>query len=146
MPRFVRIAGFRSTGFALLALAFASCSDAAGPKSVGEAQELWQSKNLSSYSYIATHQCFCVFGPGPVMVEVAQGHVSRVVNLLNGAEIATGGWYTIDELFDRVHFATDPASVTFDPTLGYPTRIEICCIADDSGSIYTASGLSPAAD
>jgi hypothetical protein len=139
MPRFVR-----NAGFALLVLAFAACKDAAGPKSVEEAQDLWQSQNLSSYSYVASHQCFCLFQPGPVTVEVTQGQVSRVVVLSTGAEIATGGWYTIDELFDRLRATTVPASVTFDPSLGYPRRIETCCVANDSGSIYTASTLFPA--
>jgi hypothetical protein len=87
-----------------------------------------------------------VFPPGPVTVEVTQGQVSRVVVISTGAEIATGGWYTIDELFDRLRSTTVPASVTFDARLGYPRRIEICSVADDSGSIYTASTLSPAVD
>jgi hypothetical protein len=140
MPSFVR-----NAAFALLVLACAACRDTNGPKSVTEAQDLWQSQNLSSYSYVATHECFCNFPPGPVTVEVTQGQVSRVVVLSTGAEIATGGWYTIDELFDRLHAMTaQAASVTFDPRLGYPRRIEICCVADDSGSIYTASTLFPA--
>ena len=139
MPSFVR-----NAGFALLIIASAACRDSSGPKSVTDAQDLWQSQNISSYSYIATHECFCIFQPGPVSVEVTQGKVSRVVVLSTGAELATGGWYTIDELFDRLHAMTQAASVTFDPRLGYPRRIEICCIADDSGSIYTASTLFPA--
>jgi hypothetical protein len=140
MPSFVR-----NAGFALLLLVCAACRDTNGPKSVTEAQDLWQSQNLSSYSYVATHQCFCQFPPGPVTVEVTQGLVSRVTVLSTGAEIATGGWYTIDELFGRIRStAMQSASVTFDPRLGYPRRIEICCVADDSGSIYTASTLFPA--
>ena len=140
MPSFVR-----NAGFALLVIVCAACRDSSGPKSVTEAQDLWRSQNLSSYSYVATHQCFCIFPPGPVTVEVTQGQVSRVVVLSSGAEIPTSGWYTIDELFDRLHAMTaQPASVIFDPTLGYPRRIEICCSADDSGSIYTASTLFPA--
>ncbi len=138
MPSFVR-----NAGFALLLIACAACRDSSGPKSVTEAQDLWHSQNLSGYSYVATHQCFCMFPPGPVTVEVTQGQVSRVVVLSTGAEIATSGWYTIDELFDRLHVMAQAASVTFDPRLGYPRRIEICCIADDSGSIYTASTLFP---
>jgi hypothetical protein len=141
MARFVR-----NVGFALVGLAFVACGDAAGPKSVGDAEALWQSHNLSSYSYVATHQCFCLFGPDPVKVEVSQGQVSRVVVVSSGAEIATRGYYTIDELFDWVRSITGPATVTYDPTLGYPQRIEICCLADDSGGIYTVSGLSPAVD
>ena len=141
MARFVR-----NVGFALVGLAFAACGDAAGPKSVGDAEALWQSQNLSSYSYVASHQCFCVFGPGPVTVEVSQGQVSRVVLISTGAEIATTGYYTIDGLFDWLRSMSGEPSVRFDSRLGYPQRIEICCVADDSGFIYTASSLSPAAD
>ena len=137
MARFVR-----NVGFALVGLAFAACGDAAGPRSVGDAEALWQSQNLSSYSYVATHQCFCVFPPGPVRVEVTEGQVSRVVVISTGAEIATTGWYTIDQLFDWVRSMTAPPSVTFDARLGYPHRIEMCCLADDSGFVYTASTLS----
>ncbi len=139
MTRFVR-----KVGFALLISALAACSEAAAPKSVGEAEALWQSQNLSSYSYVASHQCFCVFGPGPVTVEVSQGQVSRVVLISTGAEIATTGYYTIDELFEWVRAMTGPVSVRYDPTLGYPERIEMCCLADDSGFVYAASSLSPA--
>ena len=139
MPRFVR-----NVGLALVGLAFAACGDSAGPKSVGDAEALWQSQNLSSYSYVAAHQCFCVFGPGPVTVEVSQGQVSRVILISTGAEIATTGYYTIDELFEWVRSMTGPVSVRYDPTLGYPERIEMCCLADDSGFVYTASSLSPA--
>lgn len=137
MARFVR-----NVGFVLVGLALAACGDAAGPKSVGDAEALWQSQNLSNYSYVATHQCFCLFGPDPVRVEVSQGQVSRVVVISTGAEIATRGYYTIDELFDWVRSITGPASITYDPRLGYPQRIEMCCLADDSGFVYTASTLS----
>ena len=139
MTRFVR-----NAGFALSLLAFAACSDATGPTSIADAEALWQSQKLSSYSYFATHECYCPFPPGPVTVYVAQGQVSRVVVQSTGAEIATTGWYTIDQLFDRLRSTTVTPSVTFDPRLGYPRRIEICCVANDSGSIYTASSLSPA--
>jgi len=125
-------------------VALASCNHATAPTTVAEAKTLWQSQNLSSYSYTASHSCYCVFGSGPVTVDVAQGRVTRVTDIATGAEIPVTGWYTIDELFDQLLFIEGQVpSVQFDATLGYPRRIERCCIANDSGSIYTASGLSP---
>ena len=132
--------------FAVVLVAlFASCHDATAPRTITEAKALWQSHSLSSYSYTAGHACFCAFETsGPVTVDVAEGRVTRVTNLATGAEISTTGWYTIDELFDQLLFTEgQPPSVQFDTRLGYPRRIERCCIANDSGSIYTASGLFP---
>jgi hypothetical protein len=142
MPSFVR--PFLS---AALIVAFASChevtalDEATAPYTVVEAQNLWQSQSISTYSYVATHQCFCVFPPGPVMVEVTQGQVSRVIVQATGVEISTNGWYTIDQLFDQLLSTTPPDTVVFDARLGYPRKIERCCVANDSGSIYTASTL-----
>jgi len=131
---------------AVLILAFARCSDGAGPKGAVEARVRWQAQNLSSYSYVATKQCFCLFpnGPGPMRVEVTQGHVSRVTVVPTGVETPIAGWYTIDELFDQILSGSGPPpTVAFDPVRGYPTHVERCCLADDSGSIYTAASLTP---
>lgn len=131
---------------ASLFLAFAACSDGAGPRGTIEAREQWQAQNLSSYSYVATHQCFCPFpnGTGPMTVEVTQGHVSRVTVIATGAEAPVSGWYTIDELFDQILSGSGPSpTVAFDRVRGYPTHVERCCLADDSGSIYTAASLTP---
>jgi uncharacterized protein DUF6174 len=124
---------------------FASCNHVTAPTTVAEAKTLWQSQNLSSYSYTASHACYCVLeNSGPVTVDVAQGRVTRVIALATGAEIPASGWYTIDELFDQLLFTEGQVpSVQFDARLGYPRRIERCCMANDSGSIYTASGLFP---
>ena len=129
---------------AVLILAYGGCSDGAGPKGTIAARERWEAQNLSSYSYVATHQCFCPFTNGPVKVEVTQGHVSRVTVVATGAEAPLTGWYTIDELFDQILSGSGPPpTVTFDFVRGYPTHVERCCLADDSGSIYTAASLTP---
>src|SRR2546421_1718106 len=133
--------------FAVAVIAFlASCRDVTAPKTIAEAKTLWQSQNLSAYNYTAGHACYCAFETsGPVTVDVAEGRVTRVTSLITGAEISTNGWYTIDELFEQLLFTNgQPPSVQFDSRLGYPRRIERCCLANDSGSIYTASGLAPA--
>jgi uncharacterized protein DUF6174 len=119
------------------------CSDSTSPLSLSLNRVRWENQNLHDYSYVATRLCFCPGPGGPVMVEVTQGHVSRVVELATGAETPTIGWYTIDELFDQlVRNSTPPGTVEFDPRMGYPRRIERCCLENDSGSIYTANALS----
>jgi len=135
MPNFVR--PFVAVS---LILAFASCSDVTAPKTVSEAQSLWRSKNISSYSYVASVGCFCVL-TGPVKVEVVGGHVARVTVIATGAQL--NGYSTIDELFDQIRSATPALTVEFDRSLGYPTRIERCCLEDDSGSVTTISSLIP---
>ena len=77
-------------------------------------------------------------------VEVTQGQVSRVTVIATGVEAPVSGWYTIDELFEQILFGSGtPPTVTFDRTRGYPTHVERCCLANDSGSIYTAAALTP---
>jgi hypothetical protein len=112
------------------------------PKTVSEAQSLWHSKNISTYSYVHDVECFCVL-TGPVKVEVVGGHVARVTVIATGALLPLTARSTIDELFDQILSATTPPDVEFDRTFGYPTRIERCCIADDSGSVITISSLIP---
>jgi hypothetical protein len=128
---------------AALILAFAACNDAAAPKTVSEAQSLWRSKNISSYSYVEDVGCFCVL-TGPVKVEVVEGHVARVTVIATGEVLPITSRLTIDGLFDGIVSATTPPTVEFDRTLGYPTKIERCCMADDSGSVMTISALAPA--
>jgi hypothetical protein len=127
---------------ASLILAFASCGDSTGPKTASEAQSLWQSKNISNYSYVAETGCFCST-VGPVKVEVVGGHVTRVTLVATRAALPTTGRSTIEELFDQIRSTSPPLTVTFDRVLGYPTRIEYCCLADDSGAVITISSLIP---
>ena len=128
---------------AVLMLGFAACSDSITvPKTVQDAQKLWAAQNISSYTYVASVAAFAP-GPGPVSVEVSQGQVTRVTVIGTGAVISTNGWYTVDQLFDQILAATSQPTATFDPIRGYPRTIERCCMADDSGSIYSASSLFP---
>lgn len=137
MPRFVR-----NGSFALSLLVFAACGDAtapAAPRTVAEARALWESKNLTTYSYYGSQTSF--IGPsGMVRVDVSNGSVLAVTDMTTHAEIPTLGWLTIDQLLDLAE-TLQPQPVEFDRYLGYPKRVERCCMADDSGSIYTVSSL-----
>jgi hypothetical protein len=135
MPNFVRPVVY-AAAIALVA----SCSDSTAPRNAVDAQNLWRSQNISSYSYVAERVCFCELGSEPVTVQVVQGKVSSVTVVATGAQVPDSGWRTIDELFAEI-MANPPTTVQFNRVLGYPTEIDRCCLADDSGSVYTVSDL-----
>ena len=137
MPRFVR-----NTAFLLLVPLLAGCGDSLGPapRTVAEARALWESRHITTYSYFGTQACFCTVPSGLVRVDVVDGRVSAVKDMTTKAQIATMGWLTVDELLDLAE-TLQPQPVEFDRGLGYPKRVERCCIADDSGSVYTVSSL-----
>jgi hypothetical protein len=136
MPKFVRKAGF-----GLLLLASAACSDTTAPLSIGQARTLWESHHLSTYSYFGTQECFCAITNGPVRVDVSAGVVSAVTDMTTNARIPTTGWLTIEQLFDLAE-TLQPQPVEFDHALGFPKKVERCCMADDSGSTYTVSSVT----
>ena len=125
---------------AILVLAVASCRDSTGPTTLPEAKALWQAQNYSSYVYTGTRMCFCGGPTGPVEVMVAGGIVRSVVDPVTGVQYDGTGWPTMDALFALAE--TQPVRrLRFDPRLGYPTLLEICCVEDDSGVRYTVAGL-----
>jgi hypothetical protein len=124
-------------------IALPACRDVTAPQNVGEARALWDSRQISSYTFVASRVCFCVVGPEPVQVVVIDNQVVRVMSLATGAEIPNYGWLTVNEYFDRLASgAWQARQVTFDAALGYPTKIDICCIEDDSGVVYRIGNLA----
>jgi hypothetical protein len=131
----------RNGSLALTLLVFAACGDSTGPgpQTVEEARALWASHNLTTYSYVGSQTSFV--GPsGPVRVDVSDGIVTGVTNLTTQAQISTTGWLTIDQLLNLAE-TLQPQPVEFDRQYGYPKRVERCCIADDSGAVYTVSSV-----
>ena len=137
MPRFVR-----NGSFALSLLVLAACGDtlAPGPQSVAEARALWAAHHLTTYSYFGTQTCFCTVPSGLVRVDVVDGEVSAVTDMTTHAQIPSASWLTVDELLTLAE-TLQPQPVEFDRYLGYPKRVERCCVADDSGSVYTVSSI-----
>jgi hypothetical protein len=136
MTRFLR-----NYSAALWILLFAACRDSSGPgpQTVEEARALWASHNITTYSYVGSQTSFV--GPsGPVRVDVSNGIVTGVTNLTTQTQIATTGWLTIDQLLNLAE-TLQPRPVEFDRQYGYPKRVERCCIADDSGAVYTVSSV-----
>jgi len=137
MTRFVR-----NRSLALTLLVFAACGDSTGPgpQTVEEARALWLSHHVLAYSYVGSRASFV--GPsGPVRVEVSNGVVTGVTNLTTQAQIDPIGWLTIDQLLNLAE-TLQPQPVEFDRQYGFPMRVERCCIADDSGAVYTVSSVS----
>jgi hypothetical protein len=75
-----------------------------------------------------------------VRVDVADGHVSAVTDWTTHAQIATTGWLTVEQLLDLAE-TIQPSPVEFDSSFGFPKRVERCCVADDSGSVYTVESV-----
>jgi hypothetical protein len=136
MTRFVR-----NGSFAVLLLVLAACEDTVGPPhSVAEARALWASHHLTTYSYFGTQESFTGIPSGVVRVDVVDGSVAAVTDMTTRAQIATESWLTIDQLLNLAE-TLQPQPVVFDRYLGYPKRVERCCMADDSGAVYTVSSL-----
>ena len=135
MPRFVR-----NAAFPLFLLLLAGCGDSLGPapQNVAEARALWRSRNLTTYSYFGSQVSFGG-SSGIVRVDVSDGEVVTVTDMTTHAEIPTASWLTVDQLLDLAE--TSPTPVEFDRGLGFPKRVERCCMANDSGTIYTVSSL-----
>jgi hypothetical protein len=125
----------------VLAAVTLSCSNTLGPHTVSDARSLWESRNISTYSYIGTKTCFCTGSGGPVRVDVINGKFAKATVLETGS-IDASPWPTVEDLFDLAQHA-QPVRIAFDKHTGFPTVLEMCCLANDSGVRYTVSGLTP---
>ncbi len=115
-----------------------------------ENRQLWRSQQLKNYQYIYQQQCFCVPPSNtPLKVSVKNDKITQVVNL-NTDQLLTDLTFpnTIDQLFniiqDAIQRNADEILITYDKTLGYPTRIAIDyqrILADDEIT-YTVENLS----
>ncbi len=135
---------------AVLALAvLAGCLDTkvTGPSTqvVEQARAAWDAHNLSSYAYVYEATGF---------LSALSGHQIRLVVLndtvRSAMDITTGdsavsnvaSFPTIDGLFDGALAAIavkSLASIAFDPTYSYPTRIDILGAPDATGTILASN-------
>ena len=132
MPGFVQ-----NAAFPVLLLSLAACGDSVGPapRNVAEARALWESRHLTTYSYFGSQTSFAG-NSGTVRVDVADGKVVAVTDMATHTELGTVGWLTIDQLLTLAE-TLQPTPVEFDRGLGFPKRVERCCMTDDSGAIYS---------
>ncbi len=120
--------------FALL-LTAVGCEAPTAPgnlDNLAAARARWRDQGGEAYSYELTRNCFCVFGGRRMVVTVKQGTVTAADYLdSDGSVEAALLTYipTIPDLFDLVEGAlAGPAAyffASYDPTYGYPNRIEI---------------------
>ncbi|WP_107669726.1 DUF6174 domain-containing protein [Cyanothece sp. BG0011] len=115
-----------------------------------ENYQLWRSQQLKNYQYIYQKRCFCPLPTNePLKVSVKNDKITQVVNLNNNQVITDLTLAnTIEELFNIIEEGiqrnADELLITYDPTLGYPTRVAIDyqkILADDEIT-YTVKNLS----
>jgi hypothetical protein len=142
----------------VLALTIVGCSDPLGPVNTAElarAERLWEQKRPASYTIEERISCFC----DPVIhywtrltvrndVIVAQEWTEPVPAVYQMVSLSQ--WSTVPGLFMTIHSSagagyTKRIDATYDPTYGYPTRIEVVCDDNiaDCGVIYEARNLTP---
>ena len=106
---------------------------AAAQTDLQAAQQRWQAQQIVSYSYGLAVSCFCPEDiRQPVVVTVNNGATTSIVKA-EGGDPATAEFFaeynTVEKLFALIQKAIDEKAdgitVTYDPTLGYPTDIKV---------------------
>lgn len=98
-----------------------------------QSKRLWAKQKIANYRYTLSRSCFCVpEARQPVKIEVRNGKVTSLVAANSGKAVNPeyfSKYDSIPKLFDIVQDAiakkAHRISVTYHPTLGYPTKIEI---------------------
>jgi len=135
-----------------LVLILAACS--AGGSEFSRNQQKWTDANITHYRFALSIGCFCAFrSQMPLVVEVLNGNVVSMIGA-DGVVIAETDpsygtftqYATIDHLFSELEADlndADEITVTYDPTYGFPTDINIDFIknAMDDELYLSASGL-----
>jgi len=134
----------------------AACGAPTGPSPREEfdrARARWEAQGLVSYQFELTRSCYCVLGGQTMKVEVAGGVVVGAEHLDSGIGIDTELFSyipTIPDLFDLIEDAVGRPMARFfasyDPSLGYPTRIELDYAAEavDDESTIVIRNVIPA--
>lgn len=139
----------------VLLLAGLACEAPTAPgerDSLAEARSRWRALGSESYSYEVNRSCFCLLGGRRMTVTVQAGTVAAAEfqDSGDGVEAALLSYVpTVADLFDLIADALDRKasyfSATYDPTYGYPTRIEIdySSSADDDELAISTRDLLP---
>ncbi len=96
-------------------------------------QRLWNQKNISNYRYTLSRSCFCTAeARGPVIIEVRNGRTTSVTSVATGQPVNPElfqKYDTVPRLFNLIKDAINRNAynldVKYNPTLGYPTQINI---------------------
>lgn len=115
----------------VLALSLTACADAPSTSVSQGPRGMWDAAEVDAYTITVERRCFCP-GVGPYVVTVVDGEISSVTHA--GKDVDPDGemlrdWpLTVEELFREVTEAegnADDLAVSYDPDLGYPTKIAI---------------------
>lgn len=136
----------------LIALALAACSLGSKPE-IERNIENWQQAGISHYRFKLFVGCFCIFSENmPLTIEIQNGEVVAM-EYQSGNEIDAPSrelfdkYATIDRIFaeleKNLHGEADEVIVEYDPTYGYPTKVNIDFIeqATDDELSLTVSGF-----
>jgi hypothetical protein len=145
----------RSIRLAAAALVLAACdmpTESQSPTPIpGEPsvqRQVWEQQDIDDYRYVYARGCFCVELP-LVNVRVRDGQVVDVRVASTGRLLDRDRWDeipTVDDVFDLIAQAEardEATDVKYHPTLGYPMRVMLGTLANDSGVNYYLDGLDP---
>jgi hypothetical protein len=112
------------------------------------ARAQWVSTGIASYSWRLSRQCMC--DSAPLVVVVQDGQVATVTLAETGGapsdEQVELDAATVEELFgwiDDAFAEGRQVRASFDPDLGFPTRVEADGLMPEAGLFMTAEDLIP---
>ena len=124
----------------------AACTDPTRPDTeLKSARAKWASQAPAVYSYTVSRGCFCpVEAIGPVTVLVRNGVVESLRYTQTGTDVPQqyrSNFPTVEGLFAQIDSARSQhvarLDVTYDPTFGYPRRIDVDVNRNTADEEYT---------
>jgi hypothetical protein len=124
-------------------------------RALDEARNRWDSSGITDYTFDYRHSCFCADGGRLVRIQVESGLVVSAEPADGQGPLAAqnlSAWPTIDTLFSHLASLSHSDSfddfefeATYDPTVGYPTSIELTAPPNiaDAGSSEQVSNFEP---
>ncbi len=119
----------------LLAIILTACSFGASEFDQNTAK--WDNANVTHYRYNLDISCFCAFrSEMPLTIEVKDGEVVSMTRM-DGSTVKAGeplydaaiAYSTMERVFDSLkadlNGGAEKVTVTYDPTYGYPNKIDI---------------------
>ncbi len=117
-----------------LALILSACS-LGGRSEIRRNQQKWQDAGISHYRYNLFVGCFCAFSQDmPLVIEVKDGQIVSM-EYQSGNEMDASSrqlfekYATIDRIFSELQTnvigKADEVNITYDPTYGFPTKVNV---------------------
>ena len=129
----------------LLLLALGACGDNLTSPATRRAR--WEARATPNYTYVSSYSCECPPDyASPLQVTVSNDVVTSVRTLATGQPVPVTHRPTIGGLFDLIEREQRerPANleVSYDATLGHPTRIKYGTPENDGGAVITVTSLT----